>query len=99
MATAKKGMSENSKKVLAFLKAAGVGVKFGYKEVQENLGFDKVGCVTGPVHGFDTKGLIDKFIETVEVTDEKGNTKTVEVKKFALNQKGMEYDPDAVAAE
>ena len=96
MATAKKkGMTENARKVLEFLKAAGVGVKFTANEVKDALGFEKVGCVTGSVTGLVNKECAERFTETI--TDENGKTK--EIKKFALTQKGMELDPDQQAEE
>ena len=95
MATKKKGMTENSRKVLEFLKAAGAGVKFTANEVKDALGLEKVGSVTGSVTGLVNKGYAERFTETV--TDENGKTK--EIKKFALTQAGVEFDPDAEVAE
>lgn len=92
---AKKGMTENSRKVLEFLKAAGVGVKFTANEVKDALSLEKVGSVTGSVTGLVNKGYAERFTE--EVTDENGKVK--EIKKFALTAEGMAFDPDAVAAE
>ena len=95
MATKKKGMTENSRKVLEFLKAAGAGVKFTANEVKDALNLEKVGSVTGSVTGLVNKGYAERFTETV--TDENGKTK--EIKKFALTQAGVEFDPDAEVAE
>lgn len=95
MATKKKPMSENARKVLDYLKAAGPGVRFTTKQVQEALGFEKSGCVTGSVTGLVNKKLAERFVETV--TDEKG--KEIEIKYFALTDAGMSYDPDAALAE
>lgn len=95
MAT-KKGMSESAKQVLNFLKKAGVGSKFTCNEIKDALGFEKIGSVTGSIRGLVTKEYVDRFVETSE-PDEKG--KTTEIKKFALNEKGMAFDPDAVTEE
>ena len=95
MATKKKGMTENSRKVLEFLKAAGAGVKFTANEVKDALHLEKVGSVTGSVTGLVNKGYAERFTETF--TDENGKTK--EIKKFALTQAGVEFDPDAEVAE
>lgn len=92
MAT-KKGMSENSRKVLQFLKD-NYGTKFTCKDVMTALGFEKAGTVTGSITGLAKKGLVDKFTETVEVEG-----KPKEVKYFQLNEAGREYDPDAVTQE
>lgn len=92
---AKRPMTENSRKVLDYLKAAGPGVKFTTKQVQEALGFEKAGSVTGSVTGLVKKELAERFVETVETED----GKTKEVKYFALNEAGMAYDPDAVTED
>ena len=88
---AKAKMTENSRKVFEYLKAAGAGVKFTTKQVQEDLGFEKSGSVTGSVTGLCKKGYAERFTETVE--DENG--KKTEVKKFALTEAGANFDPDA----
>lgn len=84
-------MTEGSRKVFEYLKAAGVGVAFTTKEVQSALGFEKAGSVTGSVTGLCKKGYAERFTETVE--DENG--KKTEVKKFALTEAGANFDPDA----
>lgn len=88
---AKTKMTENSRKVLEYLKAAGAGVKFTTQQVVKDLGFEKSGSVTGSVTGLVKKGYAERFTETVE--DENGKTK--EVKYFALTEAGMAFDPDA----
>jgi hypothetical protein len=88
---AKAKMTENSRKVYDFLKNAGVGVEFTTKEVQEALGFEKAGSVTGSVTGLVRKEMAERV--TREVTDDEGKTK--EVKKFFLTQKGYDWNPDA----
>lgn len=87
-------MTENSRKVLDFLKSAGAGVKFTTKDVQEALGFEKAGSVTGSVTGLCKKGYAERFTETVEVEG-----KQKEVKYFALTADGMNFDPDAPEAK
>lgn len=84
-------MTEGSRKVFEYLKAAGAGVAFTTKQVQEALGFEKPGSVTGSVTGLCKKGYAERFTETVE--DENG--KKTEVKKFALTEAGANFDPDA----
>lgn len=84
-------MTENSRKVFEYLKAAGAGVAFTTKDVQTALGFEKAGSVTGSVTGLVKKGYAERFTETVE--DENG--KKTEVKKFALTEAGANFDPDA----
>ena len=92
---AKKPMTENSRKVLEFLKAAGPGVKFTTKQVQESLGFEKAGSVTGSVTGLVNKGYAERAKE--EVQDAEGKTKTISV--FWLTEAGMAFDPDAEVDE
>lgn len=87
----KRQMTENSRKVLDFLKEAGAGVKFTTKDVQKKLGFEKAGSVTGSVTGLVKKGYAERFTESVE--DEDGKVK--EIKYFALTEAGMAFDPDA----
>ena len=92
MATTKKSvMGESARKVLAYLKAAGVGVPFTAKKVQEDLGFEKPGNVTGSVTSLVNKKLVERINETT--TDENG--KEVVKKQFALTEAGMNFDPDA----
>ena len=88
---AKAKMTEGSRKVFEYLKAAGAGVKFTTKDVQTALGFEKAGSVTGSVTGLVKKGYAERFTETV--TDAEGKTK--EVKYFALTEAGANFDPDA----
>lgn len=83
-------MTENSRKVFDYLKAAGPGVAFTTKDVQTALGFEKAGSVTGSVTGLVKKGYAERFTETVEI-----DGKTQEVKKFALTEAGANFDPDA----
>ena len=90
-----KKMTEGSRKVFEYLKAAGAGVKFTTKQVQEALGFEKAGSVTGSVTGLVKKGYAERFTESEEYTTEKGETKVREVKYFALTESGAEFDPDA----
>lgn len=85
---AKAKMTENSKRVFTFLKEAGAGVKFTTKQVQEALGLEKAGSVTGSVTGLCKKGYCERFAEVGE--DGK------EIKYFALTEAGMAFDPDAV---
>ena len=88
---AKKKMTENSRKVFDYLKSAGAGVKLITKQVQEALGFEKAGSVTGSVTGLVRKGYAERFKETVEV--EEGKTK--EISYFCLTEAGAAFDPDA----
>lgn len=88
---AKAKMTENSRKVLDFLKAAGPGVKFTTKQVQTSLNFEKAGSVTGSVTGLVKKGYAVRFSEPGE--DGK------EIKYFALTEEGMAFDPDADVEE
>ena len=83
-------MTEGSRKVFDYLKAAGAGVAFTTKEVQTALGFEKAGSVTGSVTGLVKKDYAERFTETVEI-----DGKTQEVKKFALTEAGANFDPDA----
>ena len=92
---AKTKMTEGSRKVFEYLKSAGAGVKFTTKEVQEALGFEKAGSVTGLVK----KGYAERFKETVEIETEDGKTKTKEVSYFCLTEAGMAFDPDAEVEE
>lgn len=93
---AKKGtMTPNSRKVFDYLKAAGVGVRFTTKEVQEALGFEKAGSVTGSVTGLVNKEFAVREKETR--TDAEGKSKEVSV--FYLTEAGAAFDPDAVTEE
>lgn len=92
---AKTKMTEGSRKVFEYLKAAGAGVKFTTKEVQTALGFEKAGSVTGSITGLVKKGYAERFTESV--TDDNG--KTTEVKYFALTEAGANFDPDADVEE
>lgn len=77
--------SEASLKVLETLKAAGPGVKFTTKQMQEICNFEKAGSVTGSVTGLCKKGYAIRFSEPGE--DGK------EIKYFALTEAGMDYNP------
>ena len=92
-------MTEGSRKVFEYLKNAGAGVRFTTKEVQEALGFEKAGSVTGSVTGLVKKGYAERFKETVEIETEDGKTKTKEVSYFCLTEAGMAFDPDADVEE
>ena len=63
---AKTTMTEGSRKVFEYLKSAGAGVKFTTKQVQEALGFEKSGSVTGSVNGLVKKGYAERFKEPEE---------------------------------
>lgn len=93
---AKKGtMTPNSRKVFDYLKAAGVGVRFTTKEVQEALGFEKAGSVTGSVTGLVNKEFAVR--EKEMRTDAEGKSKEVSV--FYLTEAGAAFDPDAVTED
>lgn len=89
MAT-KKTMSEGTRKILAFLKEAGVGTPFTAKEVAKKLGFEKTNQVTGSVTALVNKELVARTVGTV--TDAEGNSK--EVKQFYITEAGMAFNPD-----
>lgn len=92
-------MTDNAKKVLNYLKEQGVGVPQTYKGVAEALGFEKQAAVIGSVGsergGLVKNGFVEKFTETVETED----GKIKEVKKFALTQAGMDYNPESETNE
>ena len=90
MATKKRTMSEGTRKILAFLKEAGVGTAFSAKEVATKLGFEKTNSVTGSVTSLVNKELVERT--TVTETDAEGNAK--EVKKFFITEAGMAFNPD-----
>lgn len=83
-------MTENSRKVLEALKNAGAGVPFTTKQMQEIIGAEKAGAVTGSVTGLVKKGYAERFKKTEEV-----DGKIKEVSYFCLTEAGMAYDPDA----
>lgn len=92
---AKKGtMTPNSRKVLDFLKGNGVGIRFTTKEVQEALGFEKAGTVTGSV-----TGLVNKEYAVREKEMRMVDGKEKEVSVFYLTEAGAAFDPDAVEDE
>lgn len=90
-----KQMSENSRKVLDFLKEAGVGVKFTSKQIKEALGIEKIQSVSGSIVSFCKKGFVEKSVETV--ADAEGKEK--EVKFYSLTDTGMNFNPDAVTED
>lgn len=83
-------MKESSRKVLDYLKQAGVGVKFTHAQVQNDLGFEKVNSVVGVVTSLCKKGLTVRENAVVEVD---GKEKKVSV--FYLTDAGAAFDPDA----
>ena len=87
-------MTEGSRKVFEYLKNAGAGVKFTTKEVQEALGFEKAGSVTGSVTGLVKKGFAVREKEMREV-----DGKQKEVSVFYLTEAGAAFDPDAEVEE
>lgn len=89
MAAAKKGMTPNSRKVLDFLKGNGVGVKFTTREVQNALGFEKSGSVTGSVTGLAKKGYA---VWEKEIREVDGQEKEVSV--FYLTEAGANFVPE-----
>lgn len=91
---AKTKMTENSRRVFEYLKAAGAGVKFTTKQVQEDLGLEKSGSVTGSVTGLVRKELAVREKAIVEV-----DGKEKEVSVFYLTEKGAAFDPDADVEE
>lgn len=88
---AKKTMTEGSRKVFEALKSAGAGASFTVHEMMEICGFEKAGSVTGSVTGLARKGYAEWFSDT--------NSEGKVVKKFALTEAGMNFDPDAETEE
>lgn len=96
---AKVAVSENSLKVLNYLKE-NAGVKMTAADITEALGFEKKSQVDGIVtSGLAKKGLAERIPAQIEVTDEEGNTKYKDVKFIQATAKGMAYDHDAAVAE
>lgn len=91
---AKTKMTENSRRVFEYLKAAGAGVKFTTKQVQEDLGLEKSGSVTGSVTGLVRRKLAVREKAIVEV-----DGKEKEVSVFYLTEAGAAFDPDADVEE
>lgn len=92
---AKKPMGEGTRKILAVLQNAGVGVGFNTHQMMDECGFEKTGSVTGSVTSLVNRGLAVRYKETV--TDEKGKEK--QVSYFALTEAGAAFDPDAEVVE
>lgn len=92
---AKKPMSENARKILDYLKGAGVGARFSTKDLMTALNFEKTGSVTGTMTSLVNKGYAEK--DKVETQNEEGKTSTVTV--YWLNDAGMAFDPDAEVEE
>lgn len=92
---AQRTMSEGARKVLNYMKEAGVGTKLTTKQVQSDLGFEHAGSVTGSVNGLVKKGYAVRGEEVT--TDDEGNEKVV--KFFYLTEEGANYDPDAVVED
>lgn len=76
-------ITENSAKVLEFLKKNGVGTKFTTKEVKEALGFGSNGPVIGAITNFVKKGYAQRHEDLVN-----GET----VKTFSLTAEGMNVE-------
>lgn len=91
----KTSMTPNSRRVLEYLKEKGVGTEHTTREVQDALGFDKAGTVTGSITGLVKKEMAVREKRTV--TDDEGKTKEISV--FYLTQKGYDFDPDAPVDE
>ena len=87
-------MKESARKVLDYLKQAGVGVKFTHAQVKDDLGFEKVGSVVGSVTGLVNKGYAVREKAIVEV-----DGKEKEVSVFYLTEEGAAFDPDADVEE
>lgn len=86
-------MSENSIKILNYLKEQGVGVESTTKSTMEALGLEKPGQVTGVINSLVKKELVERHKETRE--DAEGKTKEISV--FSLTEAGADFDPDADA--
>ena len=80
-------MTDNSRKVIEFLKGNGVGVRFTAAQVQDALSLPSVSSVTGSVTGLCKKGFAERYSEMVE--DENGKQKKISY--FALTQAGADY--------
>ena len=86
-------MSENAKKVLAYLKGVN-GENVTVHDVSEAIGLP-VNSITGTFNSFVKKGLGVR--ESAEVEVEDGTHK--QVKFLSLTPAGMSFDPDAPDAE
>lgn len=78
-----KGNSENTIKMVNYLKGMGVGVKLSGKDIAEALGFEKVATVTASMLSLFKKEVVGK---------EKTENGTV----YFLTAKGAEYDPTVI---
>ena len=81
-----KGNSENTIKIVNYMKGIGVGAKQSGKEIAEALGFEKVATVTGTMLSLYKKGVVDK---------EKTDNGTL----YFLTADGANYDPTVVPTE
>lgn len=90
-------MTDNSKRVLAFLKE-NYGTRMTGHEIADELDV-KINVVTGSVNGLCKKGYAVRTEETVKGPD----GKDVVMKYISLTEAGMAYDPiaeeEAAAAE
>lgn len=86
-------MTENSVKVLDFLKA-NYGKKFTKQEIAAALSIS-MPAVTGSIRGQVTKGLVNE--EAVETTGE--NDKKLVTKYVTITDAGLDYDPEKAEAE
>jgi Mn-dependent DtxR family transcriptional regulator len=87
-------MSENSRKVLDFLKAND-GVKLTAADIAEALDLQKRSVDGIVTSALQRKGLAVRTPAEVEVADESGNVTHKPVKFISLTADGLAYDPDA----
>ena len=81
-----KGNSENTIKIVNYMKGIGVGAKQSGKEIAEALGFEKVATVTGTMLSLYKKGVV-------------GKEKTENGTLYVITADGANYDPTVVPRE
>lgn len=81
-----KGNSENTIKIVNYMKGIGVGTKQSGKEIAEALGFEKVATVTGTMLSLYKKGVV-------------GKEKTENGTLYFITADGTNYDPTVVPTE
>jgi Mn-dependent DtxR family transcriptional regulator len=91
-------VSEKSLVVLNYLKSIN-GANVTAADIAEALGMEKKSVDGIVTSGLQRKGLTERVPAQVEVTDEDGNTKYVDVKFIKLTDKGVAYDHEAAQAE
>ena len=95
---ANKAISEKSLTVLNYLKEVG-NANVTAADIAEALGMEKKSVDGVVTSGLQRKGLTERIPAQIEVENEDGSTKFVDVKFIKLTADGKAYDHEAAKAE